>query len=322
MGLCRLFGVSKQAYFKRDEERVLKQVAQEKFVVDYIREVRKTDRGIGGVKLWHMYKREFGKEQSMGRDRFEDIVDRYHLKVRKRIRKPRTTDSSHGLPTCPNLIKDLIPSSPNQLWVSDITYITIWTKETDYRFCYLSLVLDAYTEEIVGWSLGPSLETTYPLLALEMALKRIEGNSSVNLIHHSDRGCQYASDRYVSMLKENGIRISMTESGDPKENPQAERINNTIKNEMFKGLQFTHIEQVRDELVRAIEFYNTKRPHMSINMMTPSEAASCIGELEKKWKSYRLIAMKSKPLNENNTEKCLPLSNSQEQTLPVNSRQG
>ena len=322
-GLCRLFGVSKQAYFKRDENSVLKKGAQEKFVVDYIHEIRKTDRGIGGVKLWHMYKRKFGNENSIGRDRFEDIVDRFDLKVRKRIRKPRTTDSSHGLPVYPNLIRDFIPTSPNQLWVSDITYMTIWISNTDYKFCYLSLILDAYTEEIVGWSLGPTLETIYPLQALKMAMLRIEGKETVNLIHHSDRGCQYASNEYVSRLKERGIRISMTESGDPKENPQAERINNTIKNEMFKGLYFTHINQVEEELVRAIEFYNNERPHMSIDMMTPAEAANCRGEIGKKWKSYRLIAIKSKLQEEVITDFSLPLPNSQEislnQTLPVNS---
>ena len=310
-GLCRLFGVSKQAYFKHDENLVLKKVAQEKFVVNFINKVRKTDRGIGGIKLWHMYKRKFGSENAIGRDRFEDVVDRFDLKVRKRIRKPRTTDSSHGLPTYPNQIRDFIPTEPDQLWVSDITYITIWTSNTDYKFCYLSLILDAYTEEIVGWSLGPTLDTAYPLEALEMALKRIDGKESVNLIHHSDRGCQYASKEYVSMLKERGIRISMTESGDPKENPQAERINNTIKNEMFKGLCFTQINQVKEELVRAIDFYNNERPHMSIDMMTPAEAAACTGEIDKRWKSHRLIAIKSKLQEEVITEIGLPLPNSQ-----------
>lgn len=314
--------MSKQAYFKYDENSVLRKGAQEKFVVDYIQEIRKTDRGIGGVKLWHMYKRKFENENAIGRDRFEDVVDRFNLKVRKRIRKPRTTDSSHGLPTYPNLIRDFIPTSPNQLWVSDITYITIWTSDTDYKFCYLSLILDAYTEEIIGWSLGPTLETVYPLQALKMAMKRIEGKDIEGLIHHSDRGCQYASNEYVSKLKDRGIQISMTESGDPKENPQAERINNTIKNEMFKGLYFTQIDQVKEELVRAIEFYNNERPHMSIDMMTPAEAATHSGEINKKWKSYRLIAIKSKLQDEVITENSLPLSNSQgvspNQTLPVN----
>ena len=87
----------------------------------------------------------------VGRDRFESIVARNNLKIRNTVRKPRTTDSTHGLPTYPNLIKSFIPTAPNQLWVSDITYITIWENEVNYRFCYLSLILDAYTEEIIGW---------------------------------------------------------------------------------------------------------------------------------------------------------------------------
>lgn len=100
--------------------------------------------------------------------------------------------------------------------------IVIRDGDDRYHFCYLSLIMDAYSEEIVGWSVGPTLENTYPLEALKMALKRIDG-SQVHLIHHSDRGCQYASKDYVNILKSSGINISMTESGDPKDNAQAER---------------------------------------------------------------------------------------------------
>ena len=113
------------------------------------------------------------------------------------------------------------------MWVSDITYIVISDDAYRYHFCYLSLILDAYTEEIVGWSVGPTLDTTYPLEALGMALRRIEGKE-VNLIHHSDRGCQYASREYVNMLNERGIRISMTESGDPKDYHQKKVIFNSF----------------------------------------------------------------------------------------------
>jgi len=188
------------------------------------------------MKLWYMYRKAFVGNHPVGRDRFTDIVDRYGLKVRSRVRKAKTTDSTHGLPLYPNIIRDFIPSASNQLWVSDITYITIWLNEYTYVFCYLSLILDAYTEEIVGWSVGPTLETTYPVEALKKALRRVEGQQDVNLIHHSDRGCQYASQEYVSLLKQYGIRISMTERGEPKDNAQAERINNTIKNELLKGV--------------------------------------------------------------------------------------
>lgn len=286
-------------------------VAQEDFVLQFIKEIREVDRGIGGMKLWLMYQRKFGMNEPIGRDRFEDIVDKYGLKVRMKVRKPKTTDSTHGLPVYPNLIKDFIPTAPNQLWVSDITYITVWFDEYVNIFCYLSLILDAYTEEIVGWSVGDTLEKTYPIEALKMALKRIEGKTGINLIHHSDRGCQYASNDYVSILKSNKIQISMTESGDPKENAQAERINNTMKNEMFRGIIFYNTNQVKAAVNKAVDFYNKQRPHMSIDMMTPVEASQCAGEIAKRWKSYRLIAIKSRLQGIDIAENSLPLPNCQ-----------
>ena len=290
--LCRLFGVTKQAFFKYDEISVLKYMAQEAFALEYIRGVRAKDPGMGGKKLWFMYKRDFPEEASLGRDRFEAVIDKYGLKVRKRIRKPKTTDSTHGFYTYPNLVKEYIPLAANQLWVSDITYIVIWTDEDKYEFCFLSIILDAYTEEIVGYSVGATLKTTYPLKALEMALLRLNDGDGRRLIHHSDRGVQYASSDYIDLLKSREIQISMTEGGDPKDNAQAERINNTIKNELLKGYRFTDIEQVRQAVRAAVEFYNTERPHMSIDMRTPAEAYLCSGELVKRWKSYRLQAIK------------------------------
>jgi len=304
--LCVLFGVSKQAFYKRDDDAVLQKVAQEEFAVQYVKEVRRKDPGLGGSKLWYMYRRDFSGNHPAGRDRFFAIINDNDLKVRKRVRKPRTTDSTHGLPVYPNLVREYIPDAPNRLWVSDITYIVLWNEDGTYTFCYLSMILDAYTEEIVGWSVGETLETVYPLAALRMALKRIEG-TDVSLIHHSDRGCQYASREYVSQLERNGIRVSMTENGDPKENAQAERINNTVKNELLKDMVFHSIEEVVAALTPAIRFYNNERPHMSINMMTPAEAAGCTGEIDKKWKSYRLLAIKNKQEESVITENGVPL---------------
>ena len=292
--LCRLLGVSKQAYFQRDEDVLLRRMAQEEFALSYILEIRRKDPGLGGVKLWHMYKRSFTDNKPMGRDRFEALIDRYGLKVRKRLRKPRTTNSRHGLPVYPNLIKEFIPTAPNLLWVSDITYIPVWLNETQYSFCYLSMILDAYTEEIVGWAIGPTLDTEYPIRALQMALERIKDKDNLSLIHHSDRGLQYASARYVELLQKYDIRISMTEDGNPKENPQAERINNTMKNELLKGMRFTSLAEVIEAVAPAVTFYNEERPHMSIDMMTPKEAAACTGELKKHWTSYREIHIKEK----------------------------
>ncbi len=249
------------------------------------------DPGIGGMKLWRMYRDSFPDMDRVGRDRFEDIIDRYGLKVRRKMRKPRTTDSSHGLPLFPNLARDLIPTAVNQLWVSDITYIPVWLDDSRYAFCYLSMVTDAYSHEIIGWAVGPSLDSAYPLQALEMAKGRCGGDGR-GLIHHSDRGVQYASREYVGALSDSGIRISMTENGDPKENAVAERVNSTMKNELLMGMRFRSVEEVRGAVGKAVRFYNNMRPHMSLDMMTPAQAARCRGEIAKWWRSYREEAIK------------------------------
>lgn len=301
-----LFGRSKQAYYKHDSRGVLRRGALDGFIVEFVKSVRSRDPGIGGVKLWHMYRREFPPAARVGRDRFMSAVRGSGLCLRSRVRRPRTTDSSHGLPVYPNLVKGFVPSSPNSLWVSDITYIPYWSGGNDYSFCYLSLILDAYTEEIIGWSVGPTLETRYPMEALRMALRRISGRS-VDLIHHSDRGCQYASREYTGALSDRGIRISMTGSGDPKENAQAERVNGTLKNELLHGMRFRCVEDVRRAVSQAVSFYNLERPHMSIDMMTPAQAASCKGEIRKRWRSFRIEALKRAQEPLNIPENTLPL---------------
>ena len=291
---CELLGVSTQAYYKHGNTD-LRKLAEESFCVEFIKRVRQKDHGIGGGKLWKMYKREFGEEHSVGYNRFYDIIEKYNLKVRKKKRRVKTTDSGHGLPTYPNLVKELIPLRPNQLWVSDITYMVIYlnAQTGEYDFCYLSLVTDCYTKEIIGWCVGETLETKFAIEALDMALSRLNGNPAEGLIHHSDRGVQYASYDYTKLLKKHNIKISMTECGDPKDNAVAERVNGIIKNELLMGTSFFSIEEVRKALKVAIDFYNNERPHMSLDWKTPAEAALCTGELEKKWKSYRELAIKS-----------------------------
>ena len=245
----------------------------------------------------------------LGRDRFEDVVDKYGLKICHKIRKPKTTDSTHGLPTYPNLIKDFITIGPNQLWVSDITYIPIFKGDINYWFCYLSIIMDAYTEEIKGYCVGDSLETRYSIIALKMTLKSLEGQNTgkISLIHHSDRGVQYASSKYISILKANNLRISMSENGNLKENPQAERINNTIKNEILPGCEFHSLREVNNAIAKAVYFYNNERPHMSIGMMTPAEASQCSGDRNMRWTSYRELAIK-RSLRMKITKNGLPLS--------------
>ena len=132
----------------------------------------------------------------------------------------------------------------------------------------------------------------YPQEALEMSLGHYAQRDFSELIHHSDRGVQYASYTYTSRLKDNPIRISMTESGNPKDNAVAERVNNTIKNEFLPGKKFSGIREVRSAVQAAVNFYNNERPHLSLEGMTPVQGAQCEGELKKQWKSYREIAIK------------------------------
>ena len=303
-GLCRLFGRTKQAYYKPHVEKTEESRAIEEFVVQFVLEQRAKDPGIGGKKLWHMYKRYFsaGGAPYVGRDKLTEIISRNHLSLRRRFRRPRTTDSTHGLPTFPNLVKDLIPVRPNQVWVTDNTYQIVWkdASKTAYYFCYISLITDAYTKEIIAWTVGETLETCHSLECLQMALIRLEGMKDICLIHHSDRGVQYASHAYVDMLHGfEGILISMTESGDPKDNPIAERQNNTLKNELFRGRDFFSIDEVREAMAPAVKFYNEERPHMSLGMITPSEAAKKVGELPKKWKSYREEHIRKEQVSKN-----------------------
>lgn len=291
--MCRLLGVSKQAYYKHVDNLMVR-LANESFVVEFIKEVRRKDPGIGGNKLWWMYHSRFGKTASVGYNRFYDIIERYDLKVRKRKRRAVTTDSKHDLPLYPDLVKELIPKRPCHVTVSDITYIPLrMTPETDeYNFCYLSVVTDYYTKEIIGYSVGDTLEAKYPLEALEMALRHYQGRDLSGLIHHSDRGVQYASYAYTGRLKDCKIRISMTQSGNPKDNAVAERVNNTIKNELLKDMVFYRISEVKTAVKAAVDFYNHERPHWSLDGMTPSQASQCEGELKKRWVSYREIALK------------------------------
>jgi transposase InsO family protein len=291
---CKLLGVSTQAYYKHGDTD-LRKLAEEAFCVEYVKRIRQKDRGIGGGKLWQMYRKEFGDVHSVGYNRFYDIIEKYNLKVRKRKRRAKTTDSDHDLPLYPNLVKELIPLRPNQLWVSDITYMVIYlnAQTGEYDFCYLSLVADYYTKEIIGWCVGETLEAKFAIEALEMALGRLGGRRDVDLIHHSDRGVQYASYAYTDILRKHNIKISMTECGDPKDNAVAERVNGIVKNELLQGMSFFSIQEVRKALKAAIDFYNNERPHMSLDWRTPAEAALCTGELKKKWTSYREKAIKS-----------------------------
>lgn len=280
-GLCSLFGASTQAYYKHSDDCLFK-ASRARFIVEYVQSIRQIDKGIGGEKLWYMYKDYFGQKYSVGRDAFLMILSQHGLTLRKSRKSCRTTNSEHGLPLYPDLIKHLWIVRPNQVWVSDITYIRLLSDD----FCFLSLITDAYSHEIIGYQVGPTLETVHTLKALEQASKRISINA-IEVIHHSDRGVQYASYMYTNELKRQGIKISMTENGDPRENAIAERVNGILKHEFLNHYEFGTIEEVIQAVEGAVTFYNTQRPHRSIDMLTPQKAALTEGKLPKRWVSHK-----------------------------------
>jgi putative transposase len=166
----------------------------------------------------------------IGRDAMFDLLSEHGLLITKRKRRGFiTTLSKHRFKKYPNIIRDFIPVAPNQLWVSDITYIHLAN-----GFAYLSLITDAYSRKIVGFFLSRDLSAQGPLNALKMALA---GNPNRNgLIHHSDRGVQYCCDAYVKLLLVRKIKISMTQNGDPLENAIAERVNGILKQELLEEM--------------------------------------------------------------------------------------
>jgi transposase InsO family protein len=222
---------------------------------------------------------------SIGRNQLFDLLAEYELLVRRRKRrKAITTDSNHPFYKYPNLVRELQVLSPNQLWVSDITYISL--RE---RFCYLSLVTDAYSRKIVGYRLHPTLKKDGPLIALQMALQDLPSKPDLTLIHHSDRGLQYCCTEYTTLLQNRAISISMTEKGDPYENAIAERVNGILKEEFGLYKDFDNYAQALLAVQNAVETYNQYRPHASCDYLTPEQAHQQQGLLKTKWK--RRLAM-------------------------------
>jgi transposase InsO family protein len=215
-----------------------------------------------------------------GRDKLFDLLASYKLLVRRTKKRVTTTQSYHRFHKYPNLIRKMEITGINQLWVSDITYY-----QAEGRFVYLSFVTDAYSHKIIGFHVAETLESIHSIKALQMAINSTNFGQH-GIIHHSDRGIQYCSDCYVKMLQDNGFLISMTENGDPLENPIAERINGIIKDEYLKRPNYTAIKQIEERLRLAVTSYNYERPHMSCSMFPPQKVHQENLPVTKTWKSY------------------------------------
>lgn len=283
--MCTIFGVSKQAYYQQLKTNS-KQLIQEELVVKLVKKEREIWKKGSGRNLHKCLEKEFTKHQfSIGRDKFFTILRNNGLLIKHRNNKARTTQSYHFFNKYANLVPfDYSCTRANEVWVSDITYV--WLEKERY-FCFLSIITDMYSRKIVGYCVHENLSVDGCVVALKMALKQ-RVNKTEKLIHHSDRGVQYCCAAYVKLLQINCIEISMTQTGDPKENAIAERVNKTIKCEFANDEQihFKDIETAKKEIETYIAYYNTKRPHRSIDMLTPNAAHQQKGLLKRKWKSY------------------------------------
>jgi transposase InsO family protein len=234
---------------------------------------------MGGRKLFELLESFMLEHQiKMGRDALFNVLASHNLLVKRRKRRVFTTQSFHWLRKYSNLIRGYAPHEPNNLWVSDITY---WKIEAGY--VYISFITDAYSHKVVGYQVADTLETIESIQALRMALNQLT-KPPKGLIHHSDRGIQYCSTSYVNLLKQYRIRISMTESSDPLENPIAERVNGIIKNEYLDCYQIDSLPEARQLLKEVVNLYNSERPHMSIGNLTPNEVHNYNVKRENLWK--------------------------------------
>ena len=276
--LCRLFGYTRQAYYQQ-KMRMEGEELRSELLLREVAKHREPQHRVGVRKLY-LLTTEFRSEHGItgGRDAFFRLMRGEGLLVRKRrLRKPRTTFSCLWMKQYPNLAKDFEPLAPNQLWVSDITYIRLKA-----GFVYLSLITDAYSRKIVGYHVSKDLKALGCVAALRMA--KANNPDQEGLIHHSDRGRQYYSTAYMKMLGPD-IRVSMSEKSDPLENAIAERVNGILKDELLER-RFANIAEASREVAIAVSTYNNLRPHLSIDMLTPAVAHTRQGPLKRHWKSY------------------------------------
>jgi putative transposase len=235
-----------------------------KKVLELVKEERKDQPRVGTRKLYEALEFTFrASEIKVGRDKLFDILRQYNMLVKRKKASCKTTNSYHRFHKYKNLVKDIKVISPNQVWVSDITYI-----RTIKGFCYLALITDMYSRKIVGYDISDTLELAGCLRALKRALRH--ARPAAGLVHHSDRGIQYCSNQYIEELKKHKIQISMTEENHCYENALAERVNGILKDEFYLDQCFFSTYHACKATKNAVEIYNNKRLHLSLGYKTPN----------------------------------------------------
>jgi transposase InsO family protein len=280
--LYEVFGVTKQAFYKRKKAQQTKE-KKHQIVLKEVAVIRKKMTQTGTRKLYEHLRPVLSLNQiKMGRDALFDLLRFNQLLIRKTKRFHITTDSHHYFYTSPNLVKDLEIKHAEQVFVNDITYI-----RTDPGHAYLSLVTDAYSKKIMGWSLDDNMKVSMVKEALKMA----HGNRTYNhaaVIHHSDRGMQYCCPDYTEFAGNLNFVMSTTQNSDPYENAIAERINGILKYEFGLRKTLPSVEVARKLVKQAVEIYNNERLHWSLDLKTPQYVHQQYNK--QKYKSYEKLA--------------------------------
>ena len=258
--LCQMTGVSRAGFYRSRLPRLATPVEME--IRDEMQKIAVESPAYG-------YRRITVELQRRGFDinhkRVLRMMREDNLLCVRRRRFVVTTDSRHNLPIYPNLASQMAPTAINQLWVADITYIRLRTE-----FVYLAVVLDAFSRRVVGWALGRTLEAELVVAALRMAL--VTRKPQPGLVHHSDRGVQYASQQYTHMLKQHLAQISMSRKGNPYDNAACESFMKTLKYEEVYRTEYRDLAEARAGLALFLErVYNQKRLHSALGYVPPAE---------------------------------------------------
>ena len=258
--LCQMTGVSRAGFYRSRTPRQAWPVEME--IRDRMQKIALESPAYG-------YRRITAALQQLGFDinhkRVLRMMREDNLLCVRRRKFVLTTDSRHNLPIYPNLASQIVPTAINQLWVADITYIRLRTE-----FVYLAVVLDAFSRRVIGWALGRTLEAQLAVSALQMALR--ERKPQPGLVHHSDRGVQYASGDYTGLLKEHKARISMSRKGNPYDNAACESFMKTLKYEEVYRNEYRDFQEARASIAEFLEsIYNQKRLHSALGYLPPAE---------------------------------------------------
>jgi transposase InsO family protein len=260
--LCALAGVSRAGYYRHWAASAPRQ--EETFVRDGVQRVALANQKYGYRRVAWQMRREgiVVNHKRVLRLMREDNL----LCLRRRAFVPATTDSQHGWRVVPNLARDMVLTGIDQLWVADITYIRLLEE-----FAFLAIVLDAFSRRVVGWALEPHLQASLATAALDMALTA-RRPARGSLIHHSDRGVQYACNDYTALLEAHDIQASMSRIGNPYDNAKAESFMKTLKSEQLDGRPYRDVDQARHAIGSFIEdIYNCQRLHSALGYRPPVE---------------------------------------------------